>query len=262
MSDRRRPVPGTGPVLVLMARKGRAARRKTVASDTATHRAWQAWNVVQQFGCVNFFPDETDGSLPPGLRQLARFHRSAVPVGPVIQMTHSGLRQSAKSCDQNRNAQVTRHPTIYCLYMESVQATMSATDRLWDCASVIFPASSIPQPACHLQRSDRISCRPMRAAGKPPRQGSAAAPGCGLGDSEDRALHRHKLIARPKECAADPPERRRGLLRAGRVRHLTRNVARDQGEEEPLPQRQAAPSCGNAGLCGCGRHPVPALDQR
>lgn len=46
-------------------------------------------------------------------------HKSPkMPVGPVIQRTHSGLRQSAKFCDQNGNIQCTRRFARHCFLYE------------------------------------------------------------------------------------------------------------------------------------------------
>jgi hypothetical protein len=46
-------------------------------------------------------------------------HKSPkMPVGPVIQRTHSGLRQSAKFCDQNGNILCTRRFARHCFLYE------------------------------------------------------------------------------------------------------------------------------------------------
>ena len=41
-----------------------------------------------------------------------------MPVGPVIQRTHSGLRQSAKFCDQNGNIRCTCRLARHCFSYE------------------------------------------------------------------------------------------------------------------------------------------------
>lgn len=199
-----------------------------------------------------------------------------MPVGPVIQRTYSGLRQSAKLCDQNGNIQCTRHPARHCFLYEifpvhhrrhgkRMRLFFSHSSSFFDPSPPNRPrAGRCPEmgiiealgPAArgmaanqssraHRQMSGDLieaSIADIRAAGKPPRRAPRrqAPRRSGASLAKRRSGKRHRSDVR---CAAlldaDPGSGRTG----GPCRRPLRQAKKKRGA---MPEKAAAMLPGGA----------------